>query len=370
MHRHQLQTVRIAASEKTLSRAQQAFNRQIRQIEKLRDQLRGWEQVTARYQEEYVRDLLPLHDASIALQIKLVHALHDSRDEKGLSRAERGKLSGVIVDLAEDILADRDDDEIKAIYNSYSEIDYDSREAAERNQVKDFLEDMFDLDLGDEDFDSTDDVFARAKAQFRDKQSQDDTQDLENDTARTPRKKTAKQLAKEARAEADALRLHQTLREIYRKLASALHPDREADPQERSRKTALMQRINHAYAKKNLLQLLELQLEVEHIGENVISSLDDEKLRHFNAILKEQIGELKQELVHVHSEFCARFRVDPFSGSRPETLLRNLQREIFAVQQDNAELEQDLSLLERPKGAKAWLKKLRARAREGRPFPF
>jgi len=366
----QLQTVRITVSDETLSKAQQAFNRQIRQIEKLRDKLRHWEEVTARYQDIYVRELLPLVDASTALQTKLVHALHAGFDEKGLSRAERHRLADLIVDIAGDILDERDDEAIKAIYNTYSDQDYDTEASAERESVKEFLEDMFDLDLGDEEFESTDDVFARAKAQFHEKRSPEDTEELEHGEARTPRKKTAKQLAKEARAEADAQRLNQTLREIYRKLASALHPDRETDPRERERKTVLMQRINQAYAKKNLLQLLELQLEVEHIGENVISSLDDDKLRHFNAILKEQIGELKLELAHVHSAFCARFGVDPFSGTKPETLLRHLQQEIFSVRQDNVELEQDLALLDRPKGAKAWLKKLRARARDGRPFPF
>jgi hypothetical protein len=362
--------VRIAGSEQTLSKAQQRFNRQIRQIEKLRDQLRNWEAVTTRYRERYVRELLPLIESSLDLQVKLVHALHAGIAEKGLSRAERTKLAGVIEDLAEEILSERDDEAIKAIFNTYSVVDYDSQEAAERNQVKSFLEDMFDLDLGDEDFDSTEDVFERAKEQFRDKHDPIKISDAEDTDARTPRKKTARQLAKEARAEADAQRLNQTLREIYRKLASALHPDRESDPQERTRKTELMQRINLAYAKNNLLQLLELQLEVEHIGENLITSLDEGKLRHFNAILKEQIAELKQELVHVHSDFCARFSVDPFSGTKPEILERNLQREIFDVERDNVELAHDVMMLERPKGTKAWLRHLRARAREGRPFPF
>lgn len=369
--RRQVQPVQIAAGEATLSKAQQRFNRQIRQIEKLRDQLRNWETTATRYQERYTRELLPLIEASLDLQIRLVRALHDGRDEKGLSRTERSKLVGVILDLADGILSERDDDAIKAIFNAHSEVDYDSKEAAERNNVKAFLEDMFDLDLGEDDaFESTDEVFQRAKAQFREKQAQGATDAPEVDAARTPRKKTARQLAKEARAEADAQRLNQTLREVYRKLASILHPDRETDPQERTRKTELMQRINRAYATRNLLQLLELQLEVEHIGESVITSLDDEKLRHFNAILKEQIAELKQELAHVHSDFCARFSVDPFSGTRPETLMRNLQREIFAAERDNVELEQDLALLARPKGAKAWLRKLHSRAREGRPFRF
>jgi len=110
--------VRIAASEATLSKAQQAFNRQIRQIEKLRDKLRSWEAVTGSYQAQYTREMLPLLTASTELQIKLVQALHAGRDEKGLGPADRGRLAELIVDLAEAILDERDDEAIKAIYNA------------------------------------------------------------------------------------------------------------------------------------------------------------------------------------------------------------------------------------------------------------
>jgi curved DNA-binding protein CbpA len=37
------------------------------------------------------------------------------------------------------------------------------------------------------------------------------------------------------------------VREVFRKLASELHPDRETDPAEHARKTELMQRVNQAY---------------------------------------------------------------------------------------------------------------------------
>lgn len=59
-----------------------------------------------------------------------------------------------------------------------------------------------------------------------------------------PRKKTAKQLARDAQREAEEKQMSQSIREVYRKLASALHPDREPDPVERQRKTELMQRAN------------------------------------------------------------------------------------------------------------------------------
>ncbi|WP_341888453.1 hypothetical protein [Variovorax sp. YR752] len=46
------------------------------------------------------------------------------------------------------------------------------------------------------------------------------------------------------------------MRDIFRKLASALHPDRETDAQQRKVKTALMQKANQAYAANDLLALL------------------------------------------------------------------------------------------------------------------
>ena len=80
------------------------------------------------------------------------------------------------------------------------------------------------------------------------------------------------------------------MREVYRKLASALNPDRESDPIERERKTALMQRVNQDYARNNLLELMELQLELEHIDQDALKNISQDRLKHYNAIMKEQIA--------------------------------------------------------------------------------
>ena len=50
------------------------------------------------------------------------------------------------------------------------------------------------------------------------------------------------------------------LRNMYRKLASALHPDRASDEAERIHKTALMGQVNAAHDAKDLLTLMRLQL--------------------------------------------------------------------------------------------------------------
>lgn len=373
MSKSQLVSVQIAGSGSPLSKGQKTFNSQIQQIEKLRAKLAAWDAATTAYQEKYSRELVPLFSTATELQHKLVHSLDRAAAQKDLTRTERRKLSELIADLAGDLLAERDDAELKAIYNKHSRSDYDSEEAAQVQDMKDMLEGMFGLDLGDDvGLDSPDEIMRRAQAQFQQQQAHYKAEQQTREERRGKRKKSAKQLEKEERAEADAKQIKQSIREIYRKLVSALHPDRETDPQEHTRKTALMQRINQAYDKQNLLQLLELQLELEHIDRNGIGRLDEERLRHYNTVLKRQIDELKIELMRVESGFCAQFGIPPFSSVKPETVVRDLADDIRRVQQEVREMEQDLVALEGAKGVKALLKKLRHRPPvddfDGMPF--
>ena len=361
MLKPQLTPIRIAGSDSSLSKSQKTFNSQIKQIEKLRTRLAAWDAATVAYQEKYTREMRPLLEAATELQIRLVHNLDGARSQD-LSRGEQRTLREVIAELAAGILLERDDAELKAIYNKHSRSDYDSEEAAELEAMKGLLEDMFDLDLdGDKPVESPEELLGRAHAQFDEKRALDETERRAAEERRARRKKSARQLEKEARAEADAVQVSQSIREIYRKLASALHPDRETDPQERIRKTTLMQRINQAYEKRNLLALLELQLELEHIDRNVIGGLDEERLRHYNATLKEQIAELRHELMRVEATFCAQFEIDPFARVRPETVLHDLADEIVELEQANREMERDLLALQTRNGIKAWLRKLRRR---------
>ncbi len=155
-----------------------------------------------------------------------------------------------------------------------------------------------------------------------------------------------------------------SLREIYRKLASALHPDRELDPAERERKTVLMQRVNQAYDKKNLLQLLELQMEIEHIDQTAINSLSEERLAHYNKILKEQLAELEQQVRFVDYDFKMRFGMDPFSSLKPESLMRHLEQDIVLARQELRDIESDVNATQNLASLKALIKEMRRRQRE------
>ena len=365
MTRTHLKTVAVVTGhdQSKLSKGQQTFNKLIKQIEKKRAQLADWETAIPLYQQKYTSELLPLVNELMGMQVKFLHSLDRACDHKEMKKSERGMITSLIVDLAGELLAARNDTELKAVYNKHSHSDYDKKEAANIKGMKSMMEDVLGVDLGDDmDMSSPEDLFKRAQAQMEKEWAQDNAERQAWEERRPKRKKSAKQLAKEAQQQAEEQQISQSIREVYRKLASALHPDREPDAQERKRKTALMQRVNEAYEKRNLLQLLKLQLELEHIDQDAVNNISEDRLKHYNKILKEQLAELDQEIFHVEGGFMAQFGINPFERVSPGTIMRDLVTEIAGVQHTIRDLEKDMLAFEDIKKVKAWLKKVQSEA--------
>jgi hypothetical protein len=336
-----------------LSKVQKTFNSLIKQIEKKRAQLAEWEAAIAAYQQKHASEMTPLANSAVDLQVELVRKLDHAIGQKGLTGTERRMIRDLITELAGGLVGQRDDAELKAIYNKHSQSDYDSEEAAYMGGMKTMLEESLGFELGDDvDISSPEDVLQRLYAQFEAEQQAQEEE-------RAKKKKTAKQLAKEAKQEAEEKQTSLSIREVYRKLTSALHPDREPDPQERARKTTLMQRANLAYEKNNLLQLLELQLELEHIDQAAINNLSEDRLKHYNKILREQLGELDQEIGHVEQGFIMTFNLSPFMNLSPDAIQRELAAGIVRVKHAIRDLKKDLLAFEDIKNLKSWLKNMR-----------
>ena len=362
MTRTNLRSISIASdhNQSNLSKGQKAFNTLIKQIEKRRARLSAWEAALPAFHRKYVSDFAPLEQTSTDLRTKLVHRLDQAYAQKGLTKSERRTIADLISDLAGDLVAQSDDPELKTIYNRYSESDFDSEAAAELDDMKSVLDAMLGVELGDDvDMSSPEDVLQRAHAQMEQLQAQDALENQAREARRAKRKKTPRQLAAEAREQVEQAELSLSIREVYRKLASALHPDRETDPQERERKTTLMQRANQAYSKNSLLQLLELQLELEHIDQSVINNIGEDRLKHYNKILKEQVGELDHEILHVENGFKHSYGIPPFIEVSPGTIMRNLAADIFSLQESLHALEHDLLVFDDVKQLKGWLKSVK-----------
>ncbi|WP_153111246.1 J domain-containing protein [Propionivibrio limicola] len=360
MRKTHLQPIGVASSDEKplLSKAQKSFNSLIKQIGTQRALLAEWEHAIPRYQEKYTREFVPLSEALTDFQEKMVYRLDVAWDGKGLSKPEKSFLSMFIADMALVLCQQREGNEaLKAIYTKHSGEDYDRKEAEGMQDIHAMMEDVLGIDLGEEASTmSPEELLAHAKAKMEQMaQSRAEAEEAR----RATRKKSAKQLAKEAEKESAEKQVSQSIREVYRKLASSLHPDRESDPLERERKTLLMQRVNDAYASNNLLTLLELQLELEHIDQSAIDSISEERLVHYNKVLKEQVAELKQENLRVEGEFKIRFGIDPFARLSPRTILRDLEIDIIELHTANRGIEEDLEMFGEIRNIKAWLKEMK-----------
>jgi hypothetical protein len=345
-----------------LSKEQKVFNALIKKIEEKRASLAAWQEIIPAYQKQYASDYIPLLDTMQETQIKMVHFLDRACDQKGLTVSERRMIHELISGMAADLAIECNDEALKNIYNKHSGSYLDKETAASMNGLKSMLEDVIGVDLGDDlDLNNPEEIFKRAQKHMHEQQTQFEADQQEYEERQAKRKKSAKQLAKESKQQAEEQQTSQSIRELYRKLASALHPDREPDPQERERKTGLMQRINQAYDKKNLLLLLELQLELEHIDQTTINNLSANRLKHYNKILKEQLNELEQEIFATENMFKMEFDISPFERMTPSSLMRNLAAEIVEIKQAIRELKSDLLAFRDIKILKAWLKEMKKR---------
>ena len=286
------------------------------------------------------------------------------------SKADRETLAQVLCDLCGALLNanDEPDEEIKALYNRFAEVDFDAEGQQQLEAMKSRLEAMGGMDLGEEPVLSVDDLMQRAQAEMarlRDAGGRPSMDDLGMDHRPhiKPRNKTAAQ----RRAEEDAKRISQTVREVYRKLAAALHPDRtaaEATPAQRAERTALMQRANSAYEAGDLLALLTLQLQIEQVDVAHAAGVAAAQVKHFNKVLAEQLREIEAEIDERQMAFCTSYGIVAHQRLKPEQLGALLKDEVREVAAASAELARDQRALRGELAvARRWLKQKRAEMR-------
>ena len=185
------------------------------------------------------------------------------------------------------------------------------------------------------------------------------------DERRGKRKKTAKQLEKEARQQAEEAQLGKSIQAVYRQLVTALHPDREQDTVEQGRKTELMKQVTVAYGKKDLLQLLELQLAVEQIDQSKLNTIAADRLKYYNRILQDQYEQLLREVAEIEFMFKQQAGLSPYATITPKRLMSTLNEDIDRLQDEITRIRHDLVAFRDVNHLKAWLKEYRVPVDEG-----
>lgn len=341
------------------------FNGLIKNIETKRVQLKKWQDAVQAFEQVRVDEYMPLLARLNRSQSEFVRRLDQVHADKIFTKKEREKLRDLICNMSEKLVTLGNDDDLsmKEIFNRHSEIDYDAIILARHRKMQETVERRLDIDLGDDVDFSTPEAFmaqvdekitARLNA-AREEAGMPPESDSERERAM---KGTASARAShmESRDAQKAMEVSHSIREVYRKLASALHPDRETDPAEHERKTSLMKRVNVAYDKRDLLALLTLQLEIEQIDQHAIDALPMARLRHYNEVLREQSLELGAEIEDMEHGFRAQFGIPPFVPLTAHGILPLLRRDMKELRAAEKASARDLVEFRDLNYIKAWLK--------------
>ncbi len=350
-----------AVGASALTPEQKRFNNLLRQIEQARRTLAAWRDNIPRYLQAHTKAIVPLLQTLSARRRDFAFALDRALHEPGWTKNERATLRELICDFAAEILEGQDEDnedaDVKALFDKHAEVDFDTEQQESRKAMKGMVEAMTGLDLGDDDIASEEDLFKRMQEEMA--RHAGDAERSPDVPRRNRRKGAAQQ-----RRETEAQQAMQSLREVFRKLASALHPDRETDPVERAAKTALMQKVNQAYAANDLLTLLELQLEIEQVDAGHIASAGAQRLKHYNKVLAEQLGELKAEIAREETRFQLDYAVGIGWSVSPTKLGALVDQNVKQLRGELAMLEKDMRTLADKATAKRWLKRVRQQRRD------
>ncbi|MDR4517697.1 MAG: molecular chaperone DnaJ [Nitrosomonas sp.] len=350
--------IRQAAKQKTLSTAQKKFNSLIRKIEKEKERLQGWQALKPDFQKKLFEEYQPLVQTFVDLQTALVKRLDEFHNRRGFTPPQQNKISYAICELCLILLNHSNADDVKAIYEKHSCIEFDDESEELNDMMSDLMKDIIEEQFGDlgDDFDYTD---PQAVAQRVAKKLQDneETKSLHrNKTKQQSKRQAAQEECRTAAQKAEQKNISQSIKTIYRQLITAAHPDRETDPVERDRKTVIMQQVNAAYEKKDLLKLLALQLELEQIDQNHINEIAEDRLKSYNKILQGQLEQLRIEVEQEELPFRMSASLLQYETINPEKVVRHLNADIQEMTQNIAQLEKELKFLTTVKNVKVWLK--------------
>lgn len=331
---------------------QERFRYLIRQIEAVREAQAAWDKTVGRFRTEHTQRLQPLRSQLRDLSRATVVAIDRLLDDVGWSRLDRVALRQILCATADALLAAMPDDAaLKDLFDKHSEASFDAVKQEEMQRLKEEAEELTGLDLGDDaEIRTEDDLIQRMYEEMA-------AREAAEDASRSADSQRRRASAATRRGAAAAQLVKQSLREIYRKLASAVHPDREADPERRAQKNALMQKINQAYAANDLLTLFEVQIQIGQ--SDPLGQLSSQRLKQYNKLLAQQLEESRSKLRESERAFREDFDLGPSASVSPQKLNLVTQRQARAIRAEVASQKEFLSLLANKTATKRWLKEQR-----------
>ena len=348
-----------------LTPAQQRFNALLARIEQLSgfiERLQAWSDRHRYGHIQALRESVQLaqtHRKSLLLFVHERLQTTDFTDRQ--QRMARSLVRGLI-----DQLAASADPQVQALADVYVSEEDTQEEAQEQAEAAQRLRERIEEALGQpiekpDQYQTPEEMMQAGMRQWQRQQEADEQRKAAKRAARKAQKQAQKKSAAADKGELPPAMLREAdaksaIRTVFRQLASALHPDREPDEQERLRKTALMSEVNAAYEKNDLSTLLRLQLQVTQVKPGGAARMADAQLMAMASLLKEQVAALEDDLDQLQSRLSRELCVTVRAEADEAVMSQALQR-IQADQRHSADsLQADLLRIQNDAELKRWLK--------------
>jgi hypothetical protein len=354
-----------ASAKAKLTPAQQRFNDLLARIELLSGHIQRLESWSDRHRYAHIQALREwvqqarVHRKSLLLFVHERLQTTDFTDRQ--QRMARGLVRGLI-----DQLAASADPQVQALSDLYVS-EEDTQEAAEEQaeaarQLRERIEEALGQPLNKpSQYQTPEEMMQAGMRQWQHQQEANEAKKNAKRTARKAEKQAKKKNAAAEKGDVPAAMLREldaksAIRTIFRQLASALHPDREPDEQERLRKTGLMSEVNAAYEKNDLTTLLRLQMQVTQGSPQSTAGMADDKLMAMSVLLKEQVSALEDDLDQLQSRLSRELCVPVRADADEAVLAQSLQRLQADQRHITESLESDLRRIQNDAELKRWLK--------------
>ena len=350
-----------ASAAPASSAAARAYRLQLTRITKLKNQLaelEEWAQSHRVALHETVHPLKQEHRQQLRAMVLLIDARLAG---KSLTAPQRQAAAEILCGLAA-TLARQGDEQMAKLHDRHSPHTLAEDDQHHAQTLRAELEDALGESLDDLPPGATaEQIMAAGMARLHAQAAEKEQVKREKAERRQAKKKAppAPSAAKIQVQDADAL-----LRTLFRQLASALHPDRERDPQERLRKTALMGQANAAYARKDLVALMALQAEAALADPLHAPQMAEDKLASMVVLLKGQVADLERERAGRQDALMREFQVPQGLGVTPRTLQMVILEQVDELEMALDAMQRDYEQAQGDAGFKRWLKLQQAAAQQ------
>lgn len=353
--------IQIAKAKAEQTKAQKDFNRLVKKIETLEKNILDYRTAMTKIQQQVATDLIPVRQQYFEQRAQLVYRFDRAYESTFYKKPEKKKLAYLIQEIAFEVIDKGGIEELKPIYDKYSEEGgYDTINEEANQEVAERMKNlfsMFGIDLGDDvDLSNPEKMQERLHEKMAEQQAIFEEQEREQEERRAKRPKTQKQIEREEKKELETRNITKAVRMIYMDLVKAFHPDLEKEEDEKDRKTEIMQRVTQAYEKNDVLGLFRLQLELERIDQSHIESLAEDHLKYYNKILREQTKELEEEYDNLQMQAHAMSGQPAYMVSNPFGLKFAFEQQIKEYKKTIKDIKKDLKNFQNDELLKGFLK--------------